>query len=153
MSEAWGLLVENGALRNFVALVVFLALVARTYARRIKPFMEAILKVDAAVPVLMSIATEFRPNGGASLHDRLVRIEANVDGTRSELADMRDTLENTESTVEAQDHMTIRLLVAMADGFRKLGHEIVVDLPPHAHGIAPTMTKPASAVPTIKENP
>ena len=57
-----------------------------------------------------------------------------------------------QATVEAQDHMTIRLLVAMADGFRKLGHEIVVDLPPHAHGIAPTMTK-SSVVPPIKENP
>ena len=136
----WDLINSYGVLRNFVAIVTVFVVIWRTYRKRIKPLILALFAVEEAVPVLMSIAREFKPNGGNSLHDRLVRIE-------EQLATAADVIENTESTVEAQERMVIRLLVAMADGFRRLGHEVIVDLPAHSHDL-PDETGPSKEIST-----
>ena len=121
----WEAATTNGTFRNFVTLVMFVVVVVTTYQRRIRPVVKAIVRIDAAVPVLLAIADEFKPNSGSTLHDRLVRIEARLDETA-------EVVESTESTIEAQERMTIRLLVAMADGFRALGHpDVVGNLPSH----------------------
>lgn len=44
-----------------------------------------LFRLDAALPVLMEVADQFRPNGGKSLHDRLERLEL---GQRALLMDM-----------------------------------------------------------------
>lgn len=108
-----------------VALLVLAATIARVYRKRIVPAADALVRVDKAVPVLMGIAEQFTPNGGSSLHDRIVRIE-------QALAGVMEVVENTESTIEGQERMTIRLLVAMADGFRRLGlPDVIANLPSH----------------------
>lgn len=124
-ADWWHIATTNGTFRNFVTLVLFIGMVVTAYQRRIRPVVKAIVRIDSAVPVLLGIADEFKPNGGGSLHDRLVRIEG-------QLADAKDVIENTESTIESQERMTIRLLVAMADGFRALGQDVIVNLPEHA---------------------
>lgn len=143
MAELWHAIPDVA--KAVVTLVLLLAAAGRIYRKRIVPAADALVRVDKAVPVLMKIAEEFKPNGGGSLHDRIVRVEESlaaitdrlvdkdsVVAIADQLADMRDVVDNTESTIEGQERMTIRLLVAMADGFRQLGlPNVINNLPSH----------------------
>ena len=51
-------------------------------------FLVPAVQYQAAHPVLMEIAAEFKPNQGASLHDRMVRIETTLDRISDRLDDI-----------------------------------------------------------------
>ncbi len=52
-------------------------------------FLVPAVQYQAAHPILMEIAAEFKPNQGASLHDRMVRIET----TLSHISDRLDDID------------------------------------------------------------
>ena len=107
---------------NVVIVVVFLLGLGRVWAKNVRPIIRAVVRIDEAVPVLLDIAAEFKPNSGSTLHDRLVRIEDKIQTNT-------DITENIESQVDAQERMTIRVLIATAAGFKALGHDIALQLP------------------------
>lgn len=131
MGALWNAIPGSELVKSLVALAAFLAAGGRMYAKQIRPLMQAILRIDRSVPVLLGIADEFSPNGGKSLHDRLVRTDEATAAIASKLADVVDVTENIESTLEAQDRMVIRLLVAVAHVGQKVGVDVLVDLPAH----------------------
>ena len=51
-------------------------------------FLVPAVQYQAAHPVLMEIAAEFKPNQGASLHDRMVRIETTLTHISDRLDDI-----------------------------------------------------------------
>ena len=53
-------------------------------------FLVPAVRYQTAHPILMEIAAEFRPNQGASLHDRMVRIETTLD----RICDRLDGIDN-----------------------------------------------------------
>ena len=53
-------------------------------------FLVPAVQYQVAHPVLMEIAAEFKPNKGASLHDRMVRIES----TLNHISERLDTIDN-----------------------------------------------------------
>ena len=48
---------------------------AISFLRLLWRALRAIVRMSDAMPTLLSIADEFKPNGGKSLHDRLERLE------------------------------------------------------------------------------
>ena len=53
-------------------------------------FLVPAVQYQTAHPILMEIAAEFKPNKGASLHDRMVRIES----TLNHISERLDTIDN-----------------------------------------------------------
>jgi hypothetical protein len=51
------------------AILAFLGLVALSWRA-----LRAIFRFDSALPTLLEIADQFKPNGGSSLHDQLLQI-------------------------------------------------------------------------------
>ena len=51
-------------------------------------FLVPVVHYQSAHPVLMEIAAEFKPNKGASLHDRMVRIETTLTHISDRLDDI-----------------------------------------------------------------
>jgi len=53
-------------------------------------FLVPVVHYQAAHPILMEIAAEFKPNKGQSLHDRMVRIET----TLTHISERLDNIDN-----------------------------------------------------------
>lgn len=132
MGDLWDAVPGGEVLKVAVGICVAIGLVWRFYRRKVLPAAEAIVRIDRAVPVLMSIATEFSPNSGTSLHDRIVRADTATAEIADRIAGLQDIVENVESTIESQERLTIRLIVAMANLAQRIGYpEIIADLPSH----------------------
>lgn len=122
MDALWNVIADHPALQAFLSAVLVASVVARLWRKQVRPMLRAIVRMDDAIPVLLGIADQFRPNAGHSLHDRLTRIEGQV-------SSCVEVVESIESQVDAQERMQMRTFVAIAEGFRLLGHELAVQLP------------------------
>ena len=63
-------------------------------------FLVPVVHYQAAHPILMEIAAEFKPNNGVSLHDRMVRIEETLnrmDNRLDKIDNRLDTIDNHQS--------------------------------------------------------
>ena len=73
-----------------------------------RPYWEAL---PVALPVLADIAEEFKPNGGASLHDRTVRIET----TLGEVAILAGNNQQGIARVDGKVDQLARYVAALHD--------------------------------------
>lgn len=85
METTLGLIVLTGAA---------LAVIWRWVILPIGKAARAVVRVSEAHPVLMDIASEFKPNHGTSLKDTVDRIEANLQRHQHHADERFDTLEN-----------------------------------------------------------
>ncbi|GEM_PF-3290782 len=59
-----------------------------------------VARLSDATPILVEIASQFRPNDGHSLHDRVVRIERTGEHLEAELAGLQRQLSDVQRTLE-----------------------------------------------------
>lgn len=101
------------------SIIIFAAVLAALVGiwKIVVPFVRACLKVGQVVDTLANIATEFRPNGGHSLHDTILRIEEH---TAEAVAQGKEAAERSREAVAhgAVTHEKLEKLYDYAHGFR-----------------------------------
>ena len=101
-----------------VVAAIFAGLVSMfEFSRRVLwPVAKALVDLSNAWPVLLDISNEFKPNGGASLHDVVARIEATVDSTNAVVTENVGRISTIELKLDDILKQGERLIIDIEDG-------------------------------------
>jgi hypothetical protein len=102
-----------GAAAVLAALVSF-GIIWRKF---LHPMFKTVVVISEAAPTLLEIATEYKPNGGGSLHDVVDRIEAGqgtlASDVREHIADDREAFKRIDAASEVTALTALRVAAAL----------------------------------------